>query len=268
MRSDSHSRIPVADRGVCIYHSSMRTSNNTVLITGGASGIGLALAVRFVNAGSTVIVCGRREAKLREAKEINGRLNTLVADVSTSAGRAALVESAQRDFPGLNVLVNNAGIQRRIRVADQEPWDATREELATNLGAPIHLTRLLLPHLMSKPDAAIINITSGLAFAPLARTPVYSATKAALHSFTLSLRHQLKDTPVKVIEIAPPAVDTDLGGPGLHTFGVNVDEFADAVFAKLAEEDPEIGYGFGEKARTASRAELDELFVRINAAQP
>jgi len=215
-----------------------------------------------------VIVCGRREAKLREAKEINGRLNTLVADVSTSAGRAALVESAQRDFPGLNVLVNNAGIQRRIRVADQEPWDATREELATNLGAPIHLTRLLLPHLMSKPDAAIINITSGLAFAPLARTPVYSATKAALHSFTLSLRHQLKDTPVKVIEIAPPAVDTDLGGPGLHTFGVNVDEFADAVFAKLAEEDLEIGYGFGEKARTASRAELDELFVRINAAQP
>jgi uncharacterized oxidoreductase len=246
----------------------MRTSNNTVLITGGASGIGLALAGRFVNAGSTVIVCGRREAKLREAKEINRRLDTLLADVSTSAGRAALVESALRDFPGLNVLVNNAGIQRRIRLADQEPWDVTREELATNLGAPIHLTRLLLPHLMSKPDAAIINITSGLAFAPLARTPVYSATKAALHSFTLSLRHQLKDTPVKVIEIAPPAVDTDLGGPGLHTFGVNVDEFADATFARLAGEDLEIGYGFGESARTASRAELDQLFARINAAQP
>jgi uncharacterized oxidoreductase len=246
----------------------MRTTNHTVLITGGASGIGLALARRFVNDGSTVIVCGRREGKLREAKNIDGRLNTLVADVSTSDGRAALVEAALRHFPGLNVLVNNAGIQRRIRLADQEPWDVTREELATNLGAPIHLTRLLLPHLMSKPDAAIINITSGLAFAPLARTPVYSATKAALHSFTLSLRHQLKDTPVKVIEIAPPAVDTDLGGPGLHTFGVNVDEFADAAFAKLAGEELEIGYGFGENARTASRTELDQLFARINAAQP
>lgn len=246
----------------------MRTSNNTVLITGGASGIGLALARRFVTAGSTVIVCGRREAKLREAKDSEGRLQTLVADVSTSAGRAALVESALRDFPALNVLVNNAGIQRRIRLADQEPWDVTREELAINLDAPIHLTRLLLPHLMSKPDAAIINISSGLAFAPLARTPVYSATKAALHSFTLSLRHQLKDTPVKVIEIAPPAVDTDLGGPGLHTFGVNVDEFADAAFARLAGEELEIGYGFGENARTASRAELDQLFSRINAAQP
>jgi uncharacterized oxidoreductase len=258
----------MADRGISIYHSSMRTSNNTVLITGGASGIGLALARRFVTAGSTVIVCGRREAKLREAKDSEGRLQTLVADVSTSAGRAALVESALRDFPALNVLVNNAGIQRRIRLADQEPWDVTREELAINLDAPIHLTRLLLPHLMSKPDAAIINISSGLAFAPLARTPVYSATKAALHSFTLSLRHQLKDTPVKVIEIAPPAVDTDLGGPGLHTFGVDVDEFADAAFARLAGEELEIGYGFGENARTASRAELDQLFSRINAAQP
>jgi uncharacterized oxidoreductase len=164
--------------------------------------------------------------------------------------------------------VNNAGIQRRIRLEDQEPWETAREELAINLDAPIHLTRLLLPHLLSKPDAAIINITSGLAFAPLARTPLYSATKAALHSFTLSLRHQVKDTPVSVIEIAPPAVDTDLGGPGLHTFGVNVDEFADGVFAKLGGEDLEIGYGFGEQAMRASRAELELLFARINAAQP
>jgi uncharacterized oxidoreductase len=139
--------------------------------------------------------------------------------------------------------------------------------------------RLILPAIISRvarrPAAAFgfaqphpggeqrsLHITSELASAPLARTPVYSATKAALHSFTRSLRHLLKDTPVKVIEIAPPAV-TALGEPGLHTFGVNVDEFADAVFAKLAEEDLQIGYGFGEKARTASRAE-----ARINDAQP
>jgi uncharacterized oxidoreductase len=246
----------------------MRTSNNTILITGGASGIGLALARRFLNAGSTVIACGRREEKLREAKALDSRLDTLVADVSTSGGRVALVKNLLRAFPALNVLVNNAGIQRRLRIEDQEPWEITREELATNLDAPIHLTRLLLPHLLGRPDAAIINITSGLAFAPLARTPVYSATKAALHSFTLSLRHQLTGSPVSVIEIAPPAVDTDLGGPGLHTFGVNVDEFADATFARLGGDALEIGYGFGEEARTASRADLEALFVRINAAQP
>ena len=246
----------------------MDISGNTILITGGGSGIGFALAKRFLDAGNAVVVCGRREAKLREANSLDGRLATLVADVSTEAGRIALAESATRTYPQLNVLVNNAGIQRRLRLEDQEAWEATREELAINLEAPIHLTRLLLPHLMGQRRAAVVNITSGLAFAPLARTPVYSATKAALHSFTLSLRHQLRGSPVSVIEIAPPAVDTDLGGPGLHTFGVNVDEFADGVFAKLAGDEPEIGYGFGEQARTASRADLDQLFVRINAAQP
>jgi uncharacterized oxidoreductase len=246
----------------------MQLSDNTILITGGGSGIGLALAKRFLDAGSAVIACGRREAKLREAKALDDRLDTLVADVSTGAGRLALVESVTRDFPALNVLVNNAGIQRRVRLDEQEAWDATREELAINLEAPIHLCRLLLPHLLGQPRAAIVNITSGLAFAPLARTPVYSATKAALHSFTLSLRHQLRESPVTVIEIAPPAVDTDLGGPGLHTFGVNVDEFADGIFTRLPGEEQEIGYGFGEQARTASRADLDQLFVRINSAQP
>ena len=246
----------------------MQISGNTILVTGGASGIGPALARRFVQAGSAVVVCGRREAKLREAKALDGRLETLAGDVATEAGREALVHSVLTAFPSLNVLVNNAGIQRRLRLEDQEPWAAAREELAINLEAPIHLTRLLLPHLMRQPRAAVVNITSGLAFAPLARTPVYSATKAALHSFTLSLRHQLRDSTVRVIEIAPPAVDTDLGGPGLHTFGVDVDEFADGVFVRLGGEDDEIGYGFGEQARTASRAELDRLFVRINAAQP
>ena len=246
----------------------MDLTGNTVLVTGGASGIGLAFARRFLDAGNTVIICGRRESTLREAQQAHPGLEARVCDLARPSEREALVSWATREFPSVNVLINNAGIQRRVRLEDQEPWDDTGEEIAINLEAPIHLTRLLLPHLVHQPRPAIVNVTSGLAFAPLARTPVYSATKAALHSFTLSLRHQLKDTRVRVIEIAPPAVDTDLGGPGLHTFGVNVDEFADAIFGRLRGEEVEMGYGFAEGVRNASRAQVDQIFDHINAAQP
>jgi uncharacterized oxidoreductase len=118
---------------------------------------------------------------------------------------------------------------------------------------------------LQQQPAAIVNIGSGLAFSPLAFVPVYCATKAALHSFTLSLRHQLASTPVQVIEIIPPAVDTDLGGPGLHTFGVPLNEFADAVFRRLGTDEVEIAYGMSEQASHASRAELDAIFQRMNS---
>lgn len=246
----------------------MQLSGNTILVTGGASGIGLAFARRFLDAGNTVIICGRREDKLREAAAQHPGLITHVCDLAQPGEREALIQWATTTHPALNVLVNNAGIQRRLRLGDQENWTATREELAINLDAPIHLTRLAVPHLTTRTPAAILNVTSGLAFAPLARTPIYSATKAALHSFTMSTRHQLKDTGIAVIEIVPPAVDTDLGGPGLHTFGVNVDEFADAVFGRLGGPEIEIGYGFAEGARNAPRPELDQIFQRVNAGQP
>jgi len=246
----------------------MKLSGNTMLVTGGASGIGLAFARRFLEAGNTVIICGRREDKLREARASHPGLVIRGCDLAQPSEREALIGWAVREYPAFNVLINNAGIQRHQRLEDQEDWAATHEEIAINLEAPIHLTRLALPHLVVRDGAAIVNITSGLAFAPLARTPVYSATKAALHSFTLSLRHQLRDSGVAVIEIAPPAVDTDLGGAGLHTFGVNVDEFADAVFGRLGGPEVEMGYGFAEGARNASRAEVNQIFERINAAQP
>jgi len=246
----------------------MRLSGNTILLTGGASGIGLAFARRFLDAGNTVILCGRREEKLREARDQHPGFVTRACDLAQPQEREALIAWATREHPAFNVLVNNAGIQRRLQVHDQEDWPATHDEIATNLEAPIHLSRLVLPHFSTRERAAIVNVTSGLAFVPLARTPVYSATKAAMHSFTVSLRHQLKDSPIDVIEIAPPAVDTDLGGPGLHTFGVNVDEFADGIFGRLGGSEVEMGYGFAEGARNASRAELDQIFQRINAAQP
>ncbi|MDQ2792399.1 MAG: SDR family NAD(P)-dependent oxidoreductase, partial [Bacteroidota bacterium] len=166
----------------------------------------------------------------------------------------------------LNVLVNNAGIQHRIQLAHDHAtdWETRRQELIINVEAPIHLSTLLVPHLRQRPGAAIINVTSGLSFAPAAFVPIYSATKAALHSFTLSLRHQLKPEGIAVLEIVPPAVNTDLGGPGLHTFGVNVDEFADSVIGRLATGEQEVGFGTSETARLASRAELDEQFRVMN----
>jgi uncharacterized oxidoreductase len=243
----------------------MNLSSSTILVTGGASGIGLALASRFHAAGATVAVCGRRGDKLREASDRLPGLLTRVCDVARADERRALAEWAIRDVPRLNVLVNNAGVQRYPQLAGGEgDWASTEEEIAINLAAPIHLTMLLVPHLVRQADAAVVNITSGLAFAPLARAPVYSATKAALHSFTLSLRHQLSKTSVKVIELAPPAVNTDLGGPGLHTFGVDVDKFADEMMAQLGRGEEEMGYGFSDETRRASREELDQIFRRIN----
>ena len=243
----------------------MDMSSNTVLITGGASGIGLALAERFLRAGSEVIVCGRREDKLREAQAKHPALRTRVCDVAQPAERIALAEWARGALPRLNVLVNNAGIQRRVDVAELGDWEAGRQELAINLEAPIHLSALLVAHLRAQPRAAIINVSSGLAFAPLATVPVYCATKAALHSYTLSLRHQLADSSVRVLEIVPPAVDTDLGGAGLHTFGVNVNDFADSVMARLGQGELEVGYGTAEERRRSSRDELDTWFQRMNA---
>ena len=242
----------------------MNLSGNTVLVTGGASGIGLAIARRFLDAGSTVIICGRRGDKLHDAQAAHPAMHVAVADISRDDQRLALVDWVTGAFPAVNVLVNNAGIQRRVSLLEQEPWEDTRQEIAINLEAPIHLSRLFVPHLIKQDDAAIINVTSGLSFVPLAAVPIYCSTKAALHSFTLSLRHQLRDSPVRVIEVVPPAVDTDLGGPGLHTFGVNVDAFADSMIGRIAGGELEVGYGSAEQSRRASRDDLDAIFVKMN----
>ena len=242
----------------------MLTTGHTILVTGGASGIGLALVERFLENRNHLIVCGRRESRLAELKTKYPSIETRVCDIAEPRQREALVNWVTGTFPALNGLVNNAGIQRRVRIADERDWEGTRQEIAINFEAPIHLTMMLLPHLMAQPRAVVVNVTSGLSFVPLAATPVYCATKAALHSFTLSLRHQLAGSSVEVIEVIPPAVDTDLGGPGLHTFGVNVDEFADAAMKQLGEGSQEVSYGFAQQASRASREQLDEIFKRMN----
>ena len=245
----------------------MDLSTNTVLITGGASGIGFALTERFLSAGSEVIVCGRREEKMREAQIKYPNLHIRVCDVSHSSDRVSLFEWVTREFPKLNILVNNAGIQRRFQIAQNSDWEKIEEELAINLDAPIHLSALFIPHLLKQEHPAILNITSGLAFAPMASAPVYCATKAALRSFTLSLRHQLSATPISVIEIIPPAVNTDLGGKGIHTSATPLNEFADAVVDQLKKGSVEIAYGFSAQSSRASREELNEMFKRMNQVQ-
>jgi len=244
----------------------MEISGNTILVTGGASGIGLALAKRFLDRGNNVIVCGRRENKLSELKSKLPEIVTHACDIGEARSREDLVNWVVKEFPNINMLVNNAGIQRRVDLTQAEDWENTRSEVAINLEAPIHLSQLLHSHFAQKKTAAIINVTSGLSFMPLANVPVYCATKAALHSLTLSLRWQLKDSPIEVIEIIPPAVDTDLQAPGLHTFGVNVDEFADHVFAELEAGKIEIAYGTALAASQAARADLDSIYERMNSS--
>ena len=236
----------------------MNLSNNTVLITGGASGIGLSLAAHFVQRDSTVIICGRDQHKLEEAKAKHPQVTTYVCDVANSAERIAMFKWISSAFPKLNVLINNAGIQRRgLQLAQEHAWETLSEEITINLEAPIHLSMLFIPQLMKQEDPAIVNVTSALAFVPLAIAPIYSATKAALHSFTLSLRQQLIDSPISVLEIIPPAVNTDLGGKGLHTSGVDVAEFTNAIVDQLESGQLEASYGLATESSHASREQLD-----------
>ncbi|CCH53146.1 DltE [Fibrisoma limi BUZ 3] len=244
----------------------MDITASNVLITGGASGIGWALAERFLNVGSQVVICGRRLDRLQAVQQQYPQLKIYQCDVGQASERVALFDWVRSEAPDINVLINNAGIQRRVRLVNaQDDWNESQAEIAINLEAPIHLSTLFIPHLMGKPTAAIVNVTSGLAYVPGAFAPVYSATKAALHSFTMSLRHQLANTSIEVIELVPPAVNTDLGGAGLHTFGAPVGDFADAMMQGLQAGEQEIGYGTSETNRKASREQIDTIFRQMNS---
>src|SRR5579864_8341907 len=182
----------------------MKLTGHTVLITGGASGIGLAFAKRFLTAGNDVIICGRQADKLRDAVAKHGSLHTRVCDTADPAQRIELSAWAFREFPQLDVLVNNAGIQQRLQLGERSEWPVVHREIAANFESHVHLATLFIPALRARQHPAIINVTSGLAFVPLAAVPIYCATKAAMRSFTLSLRQQLANTPIEVIEIIPP----------------------------------------------------------------
>jgi uncharacterized oxidoreductase len=189
----------------------MQTSGNTILITGGGSGIGRGLAEALQAAGNHVIISGRRKALLEEVVEASPGMKSLVLDIEDRSSIRAFASRLASEFPALNVLINNAGIMRPENLLDQQDDLSDAEAIVTtNLFGPIRMTAALLPLLRKHDSSTIINVTSGLAFVPLAPTPTYNATKAAIHSYTLSLRYQLKDTTTEVLEIIPPYVQTDL----------------------------------------------------------
>ena len=213
----------------------MKPTGNTILITGGGSGIGRALARRLHDAGNAVIVAGRRQAALEETAGGRDGMTAMVLDIEDAGAVAAFARRIVAEHPALNVLVNNAGIMRMEDLSGPGHLADAEAIVVTNLLGPIRLTSGLVGHLSGQADAAIVNVSSGLAFVPLVATPTYSATKAALHSYTVSLREQLRGR-VEVIELVPPAVRTELTpGQSTREGALPLDAYIDETMALLAE---------------------------------
>ena len=214
----------------------MKTTGNTILVSGGGSGIGLALAQRWHDAGNVVIVTGRNAAKLEAAVAGRENMHAMTLDVTDPDAIAAFAKDIVARFPALDILVNNAGVMMVEALGSERDLTDAEATVATNLLGPIRLTDALIDHLAAQDGGAIVNVTSGLAFVPLPKAPTYSATKAALHSYTQALRVQLEGR-VEVIELAPPAVRTELT-PGQSTREgyMPLDAFADEVMALFAEQ--------------------------------
>lgn len=245
----------------------MKSTDNTILVTGGGSGIGEALAQRLHDAGNTVIVAGRRKEALDAAIAGRERMHAVTLDIDDTAAIEQFAQAVIAEYPALNVLVNNAGVMKLEDASTHRDLADAEATIVTNLLGPIRLTNALIDHLVAQPDAAIVNLTSGLAFVPLVAAPTYSATKAAIHSYTVSLRRVL-DGKVEVIEIAPPGVQTGLT-PGQETRPgyMPLDEFADEVMS-LWTAQPTPAEILVERVRPLRNAEADhrhdEAVVQLN----
>lgn len=259
------------------YEEPIDLSSSTVLITGGSSGIGFGLARCFVQAGANVIITGRREEQLKTAADElkslgKGQVIFRVNDVEKASDREQLYQWIVDEHPQTNILLNNAGIQNRYPIIPNEDesknvsWAEREKELEINVSAPIHLSHLFIKHFRQmKCRTAIINVSSGLAFVPLASISIYSASKAALHSFTMSLRYELSNEipSIQVYEIVPPAVQTNLGGS--HAFGEPLEAYCQSTFEGLTRGEQEIGYKRSDEWRKfGSRNAVDHGFVALN----
>ncbi|MBA2936114.1 SDR family oxidoreductase [Sphingomonas sp. CGMCC 1.13654] len=246
----------------------MKNQGNTILITGGGSGIGEALAHRFHDAGNTVIVAGRRQDVLDKAIEGRANMHALTLDVESAEGVADFAKRLLAAHPALNVVINNAGIMRFEDVTKSRDLADAEATITTNLLGPIRILDALIDHLVAQDDAAIVNVTSGLAFVPMTVAPTYCATKAAIHSYTIALREELKGR-VEVIELVPPAVQTGLT-PGQETRpGYQpLDEFTDQVMVKFMQQPTprEIVVNRAVALRSAeAEGRFDETLTQLNA---
>jgi uncharacterized oxidoreductase len=248
----------------------MKNTGNTILITGGGSGIGRGLAEAFHALGNQVIVAGRRRQALDEVTGANPGMRSLTLDIEDAANIRSLANEIATSYPALNVLINNAGIMRMEKLLSrQEDLADAESTVATNLLGPIRLTAALLPLLQEQPRSTILNVSSGLAFVPLALTPTYCATKAALHSYTQSLRYQLRKTFIEVVELIPPYVATDLLNGASDPRAMPLDKFIAEVMEILtAQPAPkEICVENVKRFRfSADNGHYDSVFMGLNDA--
>ncbi len=244
----------------------MKNTENTILITGGGSGIGRGLAEAFHNLGNQVIIAGRRETVLQQAVAANAGMEYVVLDQDSSDGARRLADAMRERFPKLNVLINNAGIQRVENLTSGDVADA-EATINTNVLGPMRLTAALIGQLMAQPQAAILNVSSALAMMPAAMMPSYCASKAAMHSYTQSLRFQLRNTPIQVIEIIPPWVQTQLQGErGMNPKAMPLKDYIAETMATLNDspESTEIVSERSKQMGFAERGDYDAFFLRYN----
>lgn len=241
----------------------MRRNKNTVLITGGGTGIGLAMAEVFLNEGNEVIICGRTKTTLDEAQKQFPKLHLIVADVTTTEGRENLKSEITNRFSKLNVLVNNAGIYSITDIFDVNYIPTLEKELATNLVAPMALIQQLKPILEKNSNATIVNITTGYVFIPSAQSSSYSASKSGLRAITKGLRFNLRNTRIRVVEVIPPAVDTQMN-KGKSIALMSTTFFAQKVFKGLVNGEDEIIIGASKLGKLLSRLAPKFGFNKMN----
>ena len=243
----------------------MKTTGNTILITGGSAGIGLEMAKVFVKQGNKVIITGRDASRLESAKAQLGNVTAIQADVTSAADVEVLTARIQAEFSELNILINNAGKALVHHLAEGKAYDIAVDEMTTNYFSILRLTDKLLPLLKGQKESAIVNVSSVVAYVPSGYLPTYAASKAALHSYTVSLRLALKDTSIKVFELMPPLVNTELSKDiGGAENGIAPSIVAEDVFDALATDRFEIRTGQTEDLYRLSLANPEEALNIMN----
>jgi len=244
----------------------MALKNNTILITGGTSGLGLEMAKEFIRLGNKVIVCSSTIERLEATKKLLPSVIAYQCDLSIAYDRAQLCDWIKNTHPELGILINNAAIVHQTSfIDDEDSISKSEKEMAINLSAPMHLIKLLFPVLINNPHPKIINITTGLVYVPRVDYPFYNAMKSALHSFTMVLRHQLKDEPIKIIEVLFPSVDTPWHRGNPPKTAITSERAINEMMTGLQSNKDEIKVGRVKILYFLTRIAPEFAFLKVNA---